>query len=389
MNILFLPSWYESSDEPNSGSFFTEQVKALQRMGNEVTIAIVDILNYPYKSNSPKYKIFKENRHEIDVYRMVIPSLMTGHVPSVFFSYYLHYYRKLIKFMTSEGLKFDVIYAHSFWHAGYIATVLKNELNLPLVTQEHRSMLVSGEFSNNVNKYLKATVIESDCFYCVSNVLKENVYSRIGINEGVELLPDMVDDSFRYRPLNNDVFTFTFIGTLNERKRIIQLLRCFETICKNNEKICLKVAGDGPLRDNVKEMIENSDCLKANVDLLGLLSREEIIDLLADSNALVLPRSFEPFGVVCIEAMAVGRPVICTKNGATDFVNASNGFLIDVDSDEQLISAMETMYKDYSKYDLADISRNCLALYSSENVMSRLMDKFAVIQSKKLIKGCC
>lgn len=382
MNILFLPSWYESSDEPNSGNFFTEQVKALQRMGNNVTIAIVDILNYPYKSNSPKYKIIKENRHEIDVYRIVVPSFMTGHVPSVFFSYYLRYYRKLMKYMLSEGLQFDVIYAHSFWHAGYLATILKKEFNLPLITQEHRSMLVSGEFSDNVNKFLKASVTDADCFYCVSSVLKENVCSRTGISEGIELLPDMVDDSFRYRQLKNELFTFTFIGTLNERKRIIQLLKCFEALCENNKNIRLKVAGDGPLRDKVKELIDNSVYLKSNVELLGLLSREKIIDLLADSNVLVLPSSFEPFGVVCIEAMAVGRPVICTKNGATDFVNDSNGLLIDVDADDQLISAMETMYKDFSKYDLADISKKCLETYSSENVMTKLMDKFKEIQSK-------
>ena len=196
MNILFLPSWYESDVEKNAGVFFTEQALALKKMGNNVTIAIVDILNYPYKSDKPKFKVFKEERHGIDVYRMFVPSYMTGHIPGIFFSYYARYYKKLFKYMLAQGLSFDVMYAHSFWHAGYIATLLKKEFNLPLIVQEHRSMLITGEFSNKVNKYLKATVDNADAFYCVSKKLRDNVYTRTGLSNGIEILPNMVDDLF-------------------------------------------------------------------------------------------------------------------------------------------------------------------------------------------------
>lgn len=382
MNILFLPSWYESDSEKNAGVFFTEQAMALQKMGNKVTIAIVDILNYPYKSNKPKFKIFKEERHGIEVYRMIVPSYMTGHLPSVFFSYYAKYYRKLMKYMLEQGLSFDVMYAHSFWHAGYIATLLKKEYRLPLIVQEHRSMLITGEFSNKVNKYLKATVDNSDCFYCVSNKLRENVYSRTGLSEGIDILPNMVDDLFQYRQLNNDRFSYTFIGTLNENKRIIQLLKCFEQVRKNNNAVCLKVAGDGPLREQLNELIYNSDFLSKSVELLGLLPRDKVADLLAESNVLVLPSAFETFGVVCIEAMAVGRPVICTRNGAVDFIDDSNGILIDVDSDDQLINAMEKVYRDYPIYNQQAISEKCVKAYSSTSVMSAVLSEMNRLMSK-------
>lgn len=375
MNILFLPSWYESDSEKNAGVFFTEQAMALQKMGNKVTIAIVDILNYPYKSNKPKFKIFKEERHGIEVYRMIVPSYMTGHVPSVFFSYYAKYYRKLMKYMLEQGLSFDVMYAHSFWHAGYIATLLKKELKLPLIVQEHRSMLITGEFSNKVNKYLKATIVNSDCFYCVSNKLRENVYSRTGLSEGIDILPNMVDDLFQYRQINNDRFTYTFIGTLNENKRVIQLLKCFEKVRESNSNVVLKIAGDGPQLDHVNELINSSAVLKDSVEVLGLLPREKVLDLLAETNVLVLPSAFETFGVVCIEAMAVGRPVICTQNGAADFVDGSNGILIDVDSNEQLIEAMRKIYQNYSDYDQQMISEKCVKTYSSTNVMSAVISE--------------
>lgn len=383
MNILFLPSWYESDSEKNAGVFFTEQALALKKLGHNVTIAIVDILNYPYKSDKLKFKVFKEDRHGIDVYRMIVPSYMTGHIPGIFFSYYARYYKKLFKYMLAQGLSFDVMYAHSFWHAGYIATLLKEEFNLPLIVQEHRSMLITGEFSDKVNKYLKATVDNSDAFYCVSNKLRDNVYSRTGLRKGIEILPNMVDDLFQYMPLNNDKFTYTFIGTLNENKRIIQLLNCFEKVCESNSNVVLKIAGDGPQLDQVNEIINGSEVLKKAVSVLGLLPRENVLDLLSETNVLVLPSAFETFGVVCIEAMAVGRPVICTRNGSADFVDDSNGILIDVDSDDQLIDAMRKLYQNYSKYDQQLISEKCVKAYSSTCVMSAVISEMNRLKSKK------
>lgn len=379
MNILFLPSWYESDSEKNAGVFFTEQALALKNMGNKVTIAIVDILNYPYKSDKSKFKIFKEERHGIDVYRIIVPSYMTGHIPGVFFSYYARYYKKLMKYMLAQGLNFEVMYAHSFWHAGYIATLLKKELKLPLIVQEHRSMLITGEFSDKVNKYLKATVENADAFYCVSNKLRDNVYARTGLNNGIEILPNMVDDLFQYKQLNNNIFTYTFIGTLNENKRIIELLKCFEKICESNSNVALKIAGDGPQLNQVNELINSSAVLKDSVEVLGLLPREKVLDLLAETNVLVLPSAFETFGVVCIEAMAVGRPVICTKNGAADFVDDSNGILIDVDSDDQLIEAMRKIYQNYSDYNQQMISEKCVKAYSSTNVMSAVISEMNLL----------
>ena len=379
MNILFMPSWYETAEEPNSGNFFTEQALALKHLGNNVTIAIADIINFPYKSKAPVYRVIKELRHGIDVYRIAVPSLMTGQIPGLFFSYYTHYYKKLLKFMKSNGLEFDIIYAHSFWHAGYIGTILKEQYHIPLIIQEHRSMLVSGEFSDKVNRYLKHAILLADAFYSVSNGLRDNMYHRTGLKEGIEILPDMVDDLFCYQPLENSEFTYTFIGTLNDRKRVMQLLGCFEAVRRDNENVCLQIAGDGPLRERINERISNSDILKGSVFLLGFLGREAVSELLAKANVLVLPSEFEPFGVVCIEAMATGRPVICTKNGATDFVNESNGILIDVDSDEQLIAAMKKIYKDYGAYDLQAISKLCTDKYSKGAVMGKLMSKMREI----------
>ena len=230
-------------------------------------------------------------------------------------------------------------------------------------------------------------ILRNGMLYVLGRTIAYSVLGAVLIfflSRGIEILPNMVDDLFQYMPLNNDKFTYTFIGTLNENKRIIQLLKCFEKVCESNNNVVLKIAGDGPQRDQVNVMINSSEVLKKTVRVLGLLPREKVLDLLAETNVLVLPSAFETFGVVCIEAMAVGRPVICTRNGSADFVDDSNGVLIDVDSDDQLIDAMRKIYQNYSKYDQQLISEKCVKAYSSTSVMSAVISEMNRLKSKNV-----
>lgn len=384
MNILFLPSWYESEDEPNSGTFFTEQALALKNENNNVVIAIVDIINYPYKCSGKKFKIIEEHRHGIDVYRIKVTSLMTGKIPSVFYKYYEFYYIKLYKYLLAKGLNFDIIYAHSFWHAGYIATLLKKKYGIPLIVQEHRSMLISGEFTNKVNKFLDKTVNNSDAFFSVSSELRNNIYKRTNTNTDIEILPNMVADIFEYSILENENFVYTFIGTLNNNKRILQLLRCFDRFYQNRKNIVLNIVGDGSLRKDIELYIQNSINLQKCTRMFGVLSRENTAELLKKTNVFVLTSAYETFGVVYIEAMAIGRPVIATKNGgANDLVNDSNGILIDVDNDEQLFEAMDRIYNNFSNYDLKKISNDCRKVYSQKVVMNTVLLKMRELVNAK------
>lgn len=386
MNILFLPSWYESEEEPISGSFFTEQAEALEELGHSVTIALVDIINYPYKCQQKKFRIIHETRHGLDVYRIKVPSFLTGQVPGIFFKYYAHFYLKLYRYMTvTKGLSFDAIYAHSFWHAGYIAGKIKARFGIPVVIQEHRSMLVTGEFRNNINHYLKTSIQNSDAFYCVSEGLFKNVIDRVGYDDKIQILPNMVSPLFRFQPLpENEPFTFVFVGSLTKRKRIMQLLRCFKGFAERHVDTRLYIAGDGPLREEVIETIDSSASLKSHALYVGGLSREGVRDLLGKANVFVLPSSHETFGVVYIEALAVGRPVIGARNGGADnIINESNGVLIDPDHDDQLCEAMETMYSNYELYDAELISKTCLETYSGQRLAETISDKISAVTKRE------
>ena len=92
--------------------------------------------------------------------------------------------------------------------------------------------------------------------------------------------------------------------------------------------------------------------MEKQIKLLGRLSRLRTAEEVKNSDAFVLASVNEPFGVVYIEALACGKPVIGSRNGGAEFIiNSSNGLLVDVDNREQLAKAMKYLYDNINGYD--------------------------------------
>ena len=92
--------------------------------------------------------------------------------------------------------------------------------------------------------------------------------------------------------------------------------------------------------------------IQKQVNFLGRISQERVREEMMKSDCFVLSSNFETFGVVLIEALACGLPLIATKcGGPEDIVNEQNGILIDVENQLQLEDAMITMYKNAHNYD--------------------------------------
>ena len=113
------------------------------------------------------------------------------------------------------------------------------------------------------------------------------------------------------------------------------------------------------------------------VRLLGQKTRPELFELMRKSDAFVLASKSETFGVVYIEAMACGLPVIATRcGGPEDFVNDTNGFLIPTDDIETLSKALIKMRLDIDNFDNERISEECYNKFSSENIAKQIVEQY-------------
>jgi glycosyltransferase involved in cell wall biosynthesis len=107
--------------------------------------------------------------------------------------------------------------------------------------------------------------------------------------------------------IKQDDFLIGFVGQLNERKGVDTLIRAFTLFSKQNKKSALLLTGEGNMEKQCRQMVQNCP---GNVIFSGY--REDIERVMNTIDVLVLPSLWEGFGIVLIEAMSAGRPVITT-----------------------------------------------------------------------------
>ncbi|MBL0234374.1 MAG: glycosyltransferase [Chitinophagaceae bacterium] len=142
---------------------------------------------------------------------------------------------------------------------------------------------------------------------------------------------------------------FGATGRLFWVKNFPLLIRSFAEFAKNNSDSVLLIAGDGGDRGKIAALIAELN-MNDRIRLLG--KRTDIASVMENFDVFIHPSLAESFGMVYIEAFALGKPTISSKVGiAPDIiVNGKNGLLVDASDGDQLVKAMQDMYQHRSKW---------------------------------------
>jgi glycosyltransferase involved in cell wall biosynthesis len=145
---------------------------------------------------------------------------------------------------------------------------------------------------------------------------------------------------------------------------------------RTNKEFLLRLAGKGSRREELERQAAALG-VSEGVSFLGRLSRKEMMEEMQRGNCFVLPTRYEAFGVVLIEAMATGLPVIATRSGGPEsIVNTENGLLIDPENAEDLARAMQMMMENISSYSSTEIREQTLLRYGDRAVMEQYQQLF-------------
>lgn len=371
MNILIVPSWYKTKSNPTLGSFFFEQAKMLKALGHNVIIADVTLQGRKDYFSGRCYRLIKEEDNDILVYSYVTPSFgrfnSTDAGCDSVYKNLKHIYARIL----NDGYKIDIIHAHSYLPAGIVAVRLGNETGIPVVVTEHASDVLNRCLNDKRIELLKYVLSECNRFICVGNRLKQSVIELTDCKEeDIQIIPNVVDPVFKYKEENkkNDNYTFISVGNLVFSKRFDLTIDAFSELFKCSPNIRLNIVGDGPLRKPLEDHVKHLG-LTDRISFYGRINREAVAKLLQESDCFVLPSDYETFGVVYIEALAVGLPVIGTKNGgAEDIITSDNGILVDKNNVTQLREAMQELYCESNEYDRRQLSYETSSKYGQKNI---------------------
>ncbi len=382
MNILIIPSWYATNSNPTNGSFFREQAMALKEAGHNVIVAFVEVRLASRDLFSEKVDIKDDNG--IKTYRIIqgkIPK--TGNIGTA-----IAFRRGLIKIIKNlyNRENIDIVHLHSCIWGGIGAVSASRKLNIPLVITEHSSYYSRYRVKMIEKLILRYSFKSANKVISVSNSLRE-IISKYKSN--IEVIPNMVDCDKVLSIINkkNNLgeegqFTFLSLCYLKKNKGVDILIRAFSTYFRGKE-VKLIIAGDGPERENLENLSKELGILE-QVEFKGALNRDEVYKVMSNCNIFVLPSKFETFGVVLIEALANGKPVISTRNGgANDIVTDENGILVDIDDIEGLGKAMVDLKLDYNKYNEEEIRNSCINKYSKKIITRQLEKVYSELICKK------
>ncbi|MCF8009643.1 MAG: glycosyltransferase [Halanaerobiales bacterium] len=385
MFILIIPSWYPSKENKLSGIFFKEQAEALSRAGHKVIVAYPEmwnILKFPRRFF--KQGILVQTENNLDVFRYkgynYFPKLY-----NLKKKLFLKRAKKLYRLIEEKHGKPDVIHAHSALYGGYAASVIGKEENIPTVLTEHSSAFSRDIYNRVQIRIIKKTLNDIDKVIAVGIGLKKDI-EKIVPNRVIEMIPNMIDtDKFRPLTKNDSYNSFTFfsLGFLDYNKGFDILIKAFKKAKIDNSQ--LLIGGEGKEK---KKLISLRDKLglQNQVKFLGRLNRKQVLKEMNSCDIFVLASRQETFGVVLIEALACGKPVIATRSGGPEIiVNDNNGLLVPADDIAFLAKAMVRIRKEINQYDSEIIRKICTDNFSREAIVKKIELQYFNLIDKNLL----
>ena len=301
---------------------------------------------------------------------------------------YMSAFEKAIMKAVND-LKPDVIHGQHIWLLSWLA----KKTGVPYVVTAHGTDLMGYQRSARFQQYAmeaangakKIITISNDNDELVRELFPECTYKTVFMRNGYD------PERFYPEPTTNEQIAEAFGITLQDRlvlfvgklayfkgvDTLIDAAKLYEG--EHPGKIVTVIAGDGELAMQLKKQANKHKC--KDVHFLGHLEIAQLRGLYGAADVCVVPSRREPFGLVAVEALACGSPVIATNQGGLpDIINDDVGALVDVDDSYGLSAAiLNELYRP----DRAQ-RKKYAAKYAYENyAQDLLMDELIEIYASK------
>ncbi len=287
-------------------------------------------------------------------------------------------FKKNAKKALEELLKtedIDIIHGHYLFPAGAAAVEVGNEHGIKTYITAHGSdMFEVYKKQPLMRSTIKNVLKKADVVLAVSNALKHEIIATgvTGISNKTRICWNSVDIN-KFSSKENNTFKeenklldkpiVLFVGNLIKRKNVDSLLEAKKIA---NSDYYLVIVGDGPLFKKLNQKVEDENIR----DVIFLGSRNDVENIIPSCDVLVLPSLSESFGLVLIEALACGKPVIGSNvGGITEIINDDVGLLVNPTKISSIASAIDKVINDVEfRVGLSLNARNRAKVFSEVNI---------------------
>ena len=290
----------------------------LVKAGNEVTVVTYKEGDTPEFENDKGVKVYRVENY------MIHPNNFTDWIMQLNFNLT----SKASQIINEQG-KFDCIHAHD-WLVAYSAKTLKDAFQIPIVSTIHATE--SGRNSgihDDVQRYINDTewllTYESTEVIVNSNYMKCELQRLFGLPfEKINVISNGInlnnfngidrDYDFRRRYAMDNEKIILYIGRLVYEKGVQHLISAMPKIINGYNDTKLIIGGKGGMYDELKEQARNLG-IENKIYFTGYLSSKEVQKMYKCADIAVFPSTYEPFGIVALEAMLAGVPTVVSDIG--------------------------------------------------------------------------
>jgi D-inositol-3-phosphate glycosyltransferase len=264
----------------------------------------------------------------------------------------------VLAFAASQQIHYDLLHSH-YWLSGWVALQLRALWSLPMVHMSHtlgypKNAAAQQVWEQDPPRRLQVeyeVLKRSDALVAESPASKQHMVQEYGVDPArIQIIPCGVDTTL-FRPqeaqqarqalaLSPSAPLVLFVGRLQPLKGLGTLLQAVHLVRQDYPTMQALIVGGGVDEDDIHEA-EELGRLRALVDRLDLGSQVAFIkaqpqELLpqyyAAADVFVMPSHYESFGMVVLEAMACGTPVVASRVGglASTVVHEQTGLLVPV-----------------------------------------------------------
>ena len=355
MKVLVISHMYPSTFNEIGGIFVHEQVKALVAKGIEVqVVSPVPWTPFPINYLSSKWKKYS-----------TIPERTVYEGISIWYPRYVTFPRAW--FFASSGqrmylgikdvvakiykeFQFDLIHAHVALSDGYAGMKIAQKYKKPLIVNIHGQDFQQTIFKNNkCKKNIEKIINFSEKTIVVSRKLKRIGKKYLEINKDkIIVVPNGINREDIYTEKNKNIQDYKdkkvilSVSHLIKTKGIDLNIKAIAKLKSKYSNIIYLIIGKGDEKKKLKELVNKLN-LQNMVKFIGEVSHHKVMEYMAVCDIFSLPSWNEGFGIVYLEAMAQGKPVIgCQGEGIEDFVeNGKTGLLVKPKDVDSLVEALD------------------------------------------------